>query len=210
MLANSGTTANIGNYTRLGADGQPLAIQAATWADTGSNAAGTRWECIKDNQSGLIWEVKTKHETSALRHYTASFTWFDDNFATNGGNAGTETDGAAAVCNGVADPSKCNTKAYTTAVNALPAGQALCGFRNWRMPDRFELRSIALATASNPAIRATHFPDVNLNLSSGATWSASPYSGYSDGALGVNFNEGYGYLGDKYFGWSARLVRSGQ
>ncbi len=210
VLANTNSVANIGNYTRLGADGQPLAIQTATWANDGSNAAGTRWECIKDNQSGLIWEVKTKHEPSALRHYTASFTWFDDNAATNGGGAGTETDGAVAVCSGVADPSKCNTKSYTTAVKTLPVGQALCGFRDWRMPDRFELRSIVLRTASNPAIRATHFPDVNLGLYEGATWSASPFSDFADLAWVVNFSGGNGDGGVKYYGLSARLVRSGQ
>jgi hypothetical protein len=208
VLANSNAVDNIGNYTRLGADGQPLAIQTATWADNGTNAAGTRWECIQDNQSKLIWEVKTKHEPSALRHYTASYAWFDDNTATNGGNAGVDNGG---VCNGVADPTKCNTKAYTTAVNALPAGQALCGFRNWRMPNLDELHSIVLTTASNPAILATHFPDVFLGPDEGATWSASTPVESPEFAWVIVFLGGddNGFV-SKGFGLAARLVRSGQ
>lgn len=211
VLANTtpGVT-NTGNYTRLGADGQALAIQDAQWSDTGTNAAGTRWECIKDNQSGLIWEVKTKHDPSALRHFTSSFTWFDDNAATNGGDSGTETDLATAVCNGVADLTKCNTKSYTTAVKTLPAGQALCGFRDWRMPDRFELLSIALTTASDPAIQATHFPDVNLANLFGAAWSSSSDTDEPEAAWTVYFVNGVDNLNYKFDGLSARLVRSGQ
>jgi Protein of unknown function (DUF1566)/PKD domain len=199
---------NIGDYIRLGADGQPLAIQTATWADLGNNADGTRWECIKDMQSGLIWEVKTKHDPSALRHFASTFTWFDDTQA--GQAAGREIDGNFGVCNGVADLAKCNTQAYTVAIKTLPIGQALCGFRDWRMPDRFELLSIVLTTASDPAIRATHFPDVNL-ARLGKTWSGSTNSIVPELAWDVFFYDGFADgSGFKTDGAAVRLVRSGR
>ncbi len=222
--AAAGTLTKIGSgdkgfdYTRLGADGQPLAIQNATWADTGSNAAGTRWECVKDNVTGLIWEVKTKHDPTALRHYTATFTWFNPDNTKNGGSAGTEVSGTAAVCNGVADSTKCNTQAYTTAVNAVPTGQALCGFRDWRLPSKDDLISLAHLGRFNSAIDTANFPDVNSSTIAlgipeygGATWSSSPSEGDSIDAFIVSFNFGVGGLTElKETGLSARLVRSGK
>ncbi len=191
------------DYTRLGANGQPLAIQNAAWSDAGSNENGTRWECIRDNVTGLIWEVKTKHDASALRHYTATFTWFNPDNTKNGGSAGTEVDGTAAVCNGVADATRCNTQAYAVAVNAA----GLCGFNDWRLPSKDELNSLTHLGRVNPAIDTNHFPDVNLAR---ATWSASPDANDAGYAWFVDFNGGSDFNVYKDYGLSARLVRSGQ
>jgi hypothetical protein len=212
-LSNAITVANIGDYTRLGSDGRSLPIQTATWNATGNNADGTRWECVKDNQSGLIWEVKSTHDASALRHYTATFTWFNSDSSTNGGSAGTEIDGNAAVCNGVSDLSKCNTQAYKTAVRALPTGQALCGFRDWRMPSLDELISIRLFGVGSPAINSASFPDINLNVLNGGVWSSSSVVDLSyllNNARFVAFSGGIGDSTDKYNAKAVRLVRSGQ
>jgi Protein of unknown function (DUF1566)/PKD domain len=210
VLANSGTTANIGNYTRLGADGQPLAIQTATWANTGNNTDGTRWECIKDNQSGLIWEVKSKNDPSSLRHFTATFTWYDTNPATNGGAVGTESGGAVpGICPGLPDPTKCNTLAYTNAVKTLPAGQALCGFRDWRMPSDKELTSIILPGPTAPIIRATDFPDIPLgNSYTEYFWSATPIG--TSSAFATRFSTSSSGPVSREAGLSVRLVRSGR
>ncbi len=40
------------SFTKLGANGNPLANQAADYATT-------PWACVQDNVTGLIWEVKT-------------------------------------------------------------------------------------------------------------------------------------------------------
>jgi hypothetical protein len=211
--ARAGTLPKVGSgaagfdFTRLGADGQPLSIQTATYSATGNEADGTRWDCIKDNHTKLIWEVKRLDPTH-LRSHTATHTWYEPDNTKNGGSAGSETGG---VCTGLADPAKCNTKAYQTAVNAQPTGQALCGFRDWRMPSKDELISITHLGRSKPAIDAAQFPDVNLgNDQFVATWSASPSAGNPGDAWYVNFSYGNGYNDVKSGGLSARLVRSGQ
>jgi hypothetical protein len=212
--ARAGTLAKVGSgaagfdFTRLGADGQPLAIQTATYSPTGNEAVGTRWDCIRDNHTKLIWEVKRLDPTH-LRSHTATYTWYEPDNTKNGGSAGSETGG---ICTGLADPTKCNTKAYQTVVNAQPEGHALCGFRDWRMPSKDELISITHLGRINPAIDAAQFPDVNLgNDQSGYTWSASPIAAFPDLAWGVGFNGGGdGNVGSKSNGVSARLVRSGQ
>ncbi|CAC9579425.1 hypothetical protein [uncultured Gammaproteobacteria bacterium] len=49
------------DFTKLGSTGNVLNIQNATWraGGTGTEDAGTKWSCVKDNHTGLIWEVKT-------------------------------------------------------------------------------------------------------------------------------------------------------
>jgi hypothetical protein len=38
-----------------------LSIQNAAWVigGTGTESAGTKWSCVRDNVTGLTWEVKT-------------------------------------------------------------------------------------------------------------------------------------------------------
>ena len=61
------------DFTKLSATGQPLAIQDQAWArdaaglDAGSEAAGTRWTCVRDHTTGLDWEVRTRTATPGLR-----------------------------------------------------------------------------------------------------------------------------------------------
>ncbi|NKB16734.1 MAG: DUF1566 domain-containing protein [Sphingomonadales bacterium] len=167
---------------------------------------------MKANVTGLIWEIKTKHDPSALRHYSATFAWFNPDNTSNGGGAGSESGG---VCNGL--NGKCNTHAYTQAVNALQAGQALCGFRDWRLANFDELNSLSHLGRSRPAIDIRHFPDVDLtaNFLGGriiGTWSASPDASNANTPWVFRFDAGFAgpVLADKSIGLYARLVRSGR
>ncbi len=47
------------NFTKIGADGKALVIQNQAWSNTDLETAGSKWSCVKDNVTGLIWEVKT-------------------------------------------------------------------------------------------------------------------------------------------------------
>jgi hypothetical protein len=63
---NSNADGKLGfSYTKLGSNGQPLAIQNETYSESGSEAAGTHWSCVRDNVTGLIWENKTAGGTRA-------------------------------------------------------------------------------------------------------------------------------------------------
>ena len=46
-------------YTKISNDGIILADQSQVWDYNGSEPAGTQWSCVRDNDTGLYWEVKT-------------------------------------------------------------------------------------------------------------------------------------------------------
>ena len=153
------------------------------------------WACTRDNVTGLIWEVKVDDD-SHLRHMGHTYTWYNTDAATNGGNAGTANGG---TCTG----SHCDTQAFVTAVNAA----GLCGATDWRMPEDVELQSIVHYGRINKAIDTAWFPNTPSNL----FWSSSPYANYAAfAAWAVNFSNGHVYpygLSDNY---RVRLVRAGQ
>lgn len=213
--ARAGTLSKVGggmagfDFTKLGADGKPLAIQNGSWThdssgkDNGSEAAGTRWDCVGDNTTGLVWEVK-RNDATHLRHLSHTYSWYNPDNANNGGSVGHEV-GTSAVCTGVTDTAKCNTQSIVTAVNALPAGQALCGLHDWRMPTVDELYTLAHTGVSGPAIDSSYFP----NTVSAGYWSSSPISLNAGGAWLVNFFYGFDGNASKGSAFRVRLVRSG-
>ena len=175
------------DFTKLDSTGQPLADNAPSW------------DCVRDNVTGLIWEVKTDNTTPDLRDKDWTYTWYN-NLSPNGGNAGST---GSNTCGGFLS-GQCNTQAYAAAVNALTP--KLCGFSGWRMPTREELRTIVDYSRFNPAIAIDYFPQTVSYW----YWSASPYAPYAGYARYVNFSYGYDsayYKGDAY---AVRLVRGGQ
>jgi PKD repeat protein len=201
------------DFTRLGADGLPLAIQNGVYSDTGHEADGTRWDCVRDNTTGLIWEVK-RNDPAHLRHMGHTYGWYSTDSSSNGGAAGFENNsdtshpgtGLPAACTGVADARRCNTQSYTAAVNSLPDGQALCGFRDWRLPLLDELIGLTSYGRAGPAIDGDHFPNTGWNW----VWTSSP-TAYGDfGAWSVFGGTGQPFLDHKSFALTVRLVRSGQ
>ena len=212
-LARAGTLSKIGtgmagfDFTRLGSDGQPLAIQNGTWSENGSPSVGTRWDCIRDNNTGLFWEVK-RNEPTHLRHASHQFVWYNNNPLTNGGGGGNPIGGS---CTGLGNSAQCNTEAYGSAINQLPVGQALCGFRDWRLPAREELRNLAnsgksTSTAStSPAIDTMHFPNVPAEYH----WTNSPDVSDTGTAWGINFMIGDDFYDAKTNAHPVFLVRSG-
>ncbi len=179
------------DYTKLDADGRPLFIQDQDWHDGGNETDGTRWSCVRDNTTGLIWEVKI-NDPNHLRHFGHTYSWYNPDPNTNGGDAGLEDRG---ICVG----SRCDTHAYVQAVNA----QGLCGAHDWRMPTIHELRSLVHAGRFEPAIDINYFP----HTPSGWVrfWSSSPYADNGRyGAWDVHF---YGGHADYYYKNESSRVR---
>jgi hypothetical protein len=116
------------DYSKIGNDGSVLAADA-----TLGSAAGD-WACTRDNNTGLVWEVKV-NDAAHLRHLGHEYTWYDTDASSNGGNAGTQ---AGTGCNGTL--AGCNTTAFRDAVNAQAGG--LCGAIDWRVPSLGELQSL--------------------------------------------------------------------
>lgn len=179
------------DFTKIANNGTTLPASAAL------GSAATDWACTYDNNTGLMWEVKTN---SGLRNMNHTYTWYDS-VHNYGGNAGTANGGSCQTAG------RCDTEKFVADVNATN----LCNHNDWRMPNVDELTNLAdigiAYNSGNPTIDATHFP----NTPSSYFWSGSPCASNSYSAWGVRF--GYGnadYDVGRSGGGSVRLVRGGQ
>ncbi|MBK1647788.1 DUF1566 domain-containing protein [Rhabdochromatium marinum] len=172
------------SFTKLDANGADLP------------ATATAWNCVRDNVTGLIWEVKT--DDGGLRDRDWNYSWYNPDPTSNGGNTGTQNSG---VCEG----SDCDTQGFVNAVNA----QGLCGASDWRLPKREELRSILSYDRYSPSIDDSYFPNTSFS-SVPLFWSASPDAYDSDYAWFLAFDLGYDGYDTKDHGNHVRLVRGGQ
>lgn len=185
----AGTLTKIGggragfDFTKLDANGNDLP------------ASATSWNCVRDNVTGLIWEIKT--DDGGLRDQDNTYTWYNPDDTSNGGSAGTQNGG---VCTGGIS---CDTDDYTQAVNS----QGLCGHTDWRLPWLEELRSIVdNGIRSGLAIDTNYFPEtVRVSY-----WSATPYANISSYALLMAFRGGDDGGNSKGTPRHVRLVRGGQ
>jgi hypothetical protein len=153
-------------------------------------ASATEWNCVKDNVTGLTWEIKTTD--GGLHDVNNRYSWYEPDNSKNGGNAGTQNGGS---CKG----SDCDTNAYVKAVNAV----GYCGYKDWRMPTDQELISIVDFSRVNPAIDTTYFPNTQSNW----FWSSSPLADYSYLAWFVDFFNGGSGNDFKDYDYNVRLVR---
>ncbi|MCI5114031.1 MAG: DUF1566 domain-containing protein [Candidatus Electrothrix sp. AW1] len=188
------------SYTKLDSNGVPLANQNADYATT-------PWACVRDNVTGLIWEVKT---TSGLHNKDDTYTWYNTDPATNGGADGIDGATTNDTCFGYSSGTAatyCNTQAYVNRVNTA----GWCGASDWRMPTRKELVNIMHYGISIPAIDSGYFPNVpNSYVWNSYVWSGSPSAYGSDFAWNVSFYSGYSYFDLRFFNFAVWLVRGGQ
>ena len=159
-------------------------------------------ECVKDNVSGLTWEVKT--DDGGLHDKDDQYAWYNTNSATNGGDPG---DDGSNTCYGYiySDPaSYCNTQSYLARVNKA----GWCGYEDWRMPTREELRSLVDYSVADPGptVDTQYYPE-DLGASA---WSSSPNAKYSNYAWLINFYDGSDSMLPKIQSHFVRLVRGKQ
>ncbi len=201
VLPKMGSGAKGFDFTKICNSGEAAGTGSCP-ADPTLGAGMNDWACTHDNVTGRTWEVKT---VAGLRSSSHGYSWYDTNPATNDGNAGTQTpESNPGVCGSML--TNCNTEEYVAAVNAL--NPALCGFNNWRMPTREELRSIVDYGVASPTIDTAFFP----NTPGSFFWSASASEFARDSVRAgrVNFHNGDDDVGLKFNARQVRLVRGGQ
>ena len=174
------------DFTKLDSAGNDLAASAGSWS------------CVRDNHTGLIWEVK---KSSGLHDSGSKFTWYSSDASNNGGDAGVAD--ITNLCHGYTSGDSttyCNTEAFVARVNAA----GLCGASDWRLPAREELRSIVHYGADNsPRVDTDYFPNTSaFYWSSTPSVETAPYKSW-----GVGFNGGGDdrYLRSEFY--RVRLVR---
>jgi len=168
-------TINPPSYTKLDSNGNPLGDSATSWA------------MVRDNVTGLIWEVKQNKD--GVKNYNDprdadnQYTWYDPSDP----YPGTPGDGT-------------DTKDFLDALNNARFG----GFDDWRLPSIKELTCLADYGKSSPVINTDYFPDTYLK----SYWSST-----SDNIAAWCMDFGLGFQGWNIFKFSknyAMAVRGGK
>ena len=182
LTVNNDTDGHAGfSFTKLDSNGIALPFSAPGW------------DCVLDNITGLIWEMKT---TTGLQTSAYTYTWYNSTGINDGGLAGTANGG---VC---FDAVNCDTEKFVAAVNAT----GLCGASDWHLPSRYELLSIVNNNIDYPSIDVNYFPNSQIIR----YWTSSPNAEGGTRAWSVHFIDGYVNDYVKSTSYAVRLVRGGQ
>lgn len=176
------------SFTKLGASGEALPLSAE------------RWFCVKDNVTGLIWEVKTG--TPSLHRYDERFTWYSPDTDTNGGVKGNRIGSSSCYGKKADEPSTyCNTYNFVRRVNQ----EQYCGRSDWRLPSTTELIGLYdFGTQSSLKIDSDFFP---FHEAGQPYWTADTYALSPSKAWQVKFGGILNFMVD-VFGYKSSSARA--
>lgn len=149
------------------------------------------WGCVRDNNTGLTWEVKTSD--GGLHDRSWLYGWKDYS----------GEPGSSPECGGTG----CVTEIFINSVNST----GWCGFKDWRVPTIDEMLTIVNYAPLGPytaTIDLNYFPDATASYD---YWTSTHSTTYSRefsfiGRLTVRFYQGL--IGGRQGGTSyVRLVR---
>ena len=172
-----------GNLTKIGAGQAGFDF---TKLDSSGNALADNaisWSCVKDNHTGLVWEVKTT--MAGIHNKDNVYRW----------------GGKTALLTGTFGD---RFNDWDTLVDGSNSGSGLCGFTDWRVPSAGTLLSIVNFGQVDPKIDVNYFPNTN-----GSYWSSTPRASDSGNAYSFS-NGGIGYYNGRTDSMAVRLVRGGQ
>lgn len=142
------------DFTKLDDKGFPILDDSAT-----------EFSCVKDNNTGLIWEVKQANTgalppNTKLRDARNTYTWLLFNYPN--GHVGVDR----TIC---ANNDHCDTQRYIEVVNK----ENYCGGRNWRLPTFTELMGLfnyGEVAGSSYVLDPAYFPNT-----ANPAWSGTVY-----------------------------------
>ncbi|MEA5446857.1 DUF1566 domain-containing protein [Gammaproteobacteria bacterium AB-CW1] len=155
------------DFTKIAANGATLPADAE------------EWRCVRDNVTGLMWEVKTadpddwyadEDDIHALVH---RWSWYNPDERVNGGRAGIRH-----TALGSCPLEYCSTRDFIEAVNE----KGLCGYNDWRLPTVREWLSInnyhpspTIRRRINNFVDTTYFPSQRHRGTYPFFWSGSAF-----------------------------------
>lgn len=205
-------------------------------------------DCVTDNVTGLMWEVKEDPSEQTINSNKWTFLWQDDqaskgkvvemetvsekkedDFSNHRGNVENKTghqtildsierlnpyrpdnnsiqsnmDAEKSVqplCGSAKGEHYCTTQNYIHLMNE----QGLCGYDDWRLPTREELRSIVHYGTQKPSIDKSYFP----NTVSSAYWTSTQDISNRFSVWVINFEDGGDNTHEKHRAAPIRLVRT--
>lgn len=163
-------TINPPSYTKLDSQGNEL----------DDDAADDVCAMVRDNVTGLIWEVKT--DDGGINDKDNKYVWEKD-----------------------ADDQDAKD-VQEDFINELNSGNGFGGHTDWRLPTVKELATIVHRGKSEPAINKQYFP----NTQSDDYWSATTDAGNTYSAWRVDFKFGWVGNTSKFGSFYVRAVRGGQ
>jgi hypothetical protein len=176
------------DFTALGFDGKPTFNQDLT-----QNGYSVQpWACLRDNWTGLVWEVPQRVAGAGLYDTSYHYTWYNPDSNTNGGSDGKARGGRR----------KLDTYHFVKKVN----NAKLCGFSDWRLPTAAELRN--LVNIGAPGTPEGPLPPIPT-LASGAYWTATP-GNMPSRATAISAAYGYDSFVPKTQLYYVILVRGGE
>jgi len=182
------------NYVKVAEDGSELSVDAS------------EWQCVKDNSSGALWEVKTNDGGLHDKNWAYMHT---SNLGENGvdpRDSWLANEFACSLSPDTEDGEYCHTEAYVAAVNA----EGSCGRSNWRLPELDELKSLIFCSNKpgeeirnsslcgvegefmSPTINSFYFPNTLKDGTNYFYWTNTSANAENDFIMyNVEFEGGY-------------------
>ena len=173
-------------YTKLDMKGNPLSSNASEWS------------CVRDNYSGLVWEVKKYYRTYSGDVYGPydRYKWSIDSatqaleYEYEGNNQRSESYWNSDLAR---DKSRRDDYPSDTLVDIANRDE-FCGFTDWRLPELHELATLVRCAGG-------HYANLDDGCS-GAYQSPTINEDYFPGTLNYSYLSSSGYMDDSTIGFS--------
>jgi PKD repeat protein len=183
-FANTDVDGALGfSFTKIGASGEVLPANAA------------KWSCVKDNVTGLMWEIKNQN-SGDLNNINSTFTNYDSTQTAQLASGGLPTQAEI--------DAPTNSIGFKNAVNAA----GLCGATDWRIPEPLELQSYVNYGNVNPVNTPEAFGlDNNITINNGSISYISSSPQNASPTFYWSFRSGFDSLVNRTTPAALRLVR---